>query len=123
MIEIPEILDERRLLTFRSSVRPDQWGLGEVHRLERLDHHRALYLEHEGEISGNRGHVKRVAEGKCIGLSQKCLATCVLQIAILWDTNVDMEFEYSGICHSNGVWEVRVDRKDSHPGQKLDTVL
>jgi len=31
----------------------------------RLRNHRASYLQYEGPISGNRGHVSRIASGRC----------------------------------------------------------
>ncbi len=33
---------------------------------ERLPDHRAIYLTYEGAISGNRGDVRRMANGRCI---------------------------------------------------------
>lgn len=50
------------LATWRVTERPD-----EVRRLrgERLADHRAVYLEHEGAVSGGRGVVRRVAAGEC----------------------------------------------------------
>lgn len=32
---------------------------------QRLPDHRRAYLDYEGEVSGGRGHVRRVASGKC----------------------------------------------------------
>lgn len=50
------------LVTWRVAERPDV-----VLRLrgERLKDHRAVYLDHEGEVSGGRGVVRRVAAGEC----------------------------------------------------------
>jgi hypothetical protein len=49
------------LLTWRS---PD-WPIVRETNLVKLTEHRRLYLEYEGEISGGRGTVRRVAEGTC----------------------------------------------------------
>jgi len=49
------------LATWRSAVWPPA---GEV-VLERLADHRKAYLTFEGEISGGRGSVRRVAQGLC----------------------------------------------------------
>lgn len=49
------------LTTFRS----DTWPVSDKSALTRIQEHRRAYLEFEGEISNNRGHVKRVASGTC----------------------------------------------------------
>jgi hypothetical protein len=50
------------LLTFRVFVRPDDAAVREF-AAERLGDHRAVYLEYEGEVSGGRGRVDRLAAG------------------------------------------------------------
>jgi hypothetical protein len=54
--------DTSSLVTFRL---PD-WPLapGSTHAALKLRDHRRIYLTYEGQISGDRGHVSRVAEGK-----------------------------------------------------------
>jgi hypothetical protein len=54
--------DTSSLVTFRL---PD-WPLapGSTHRALKLREHRRIYLTYEGQISGDRGHVSRVAEGE-----------------------------------------------------------
>lgn len=52
------------LLTFRVSQHPDD-PVGSALDAERLPDHRAMYLTYEGEISGGRGNVIRVASGRC----------------------------------------------------------
>ena len=49
------------LTTFRS----DTWPVIAESKLTRIQDHRRAYLEFEGEISNNRGHVTRVASGMC----------------------------------------------------------
>lgn len=56
--------DDRTLLCFRCAQRPDILiARGEPFTAERLADHRRLYLHYEGELSDNRGTVKRVAKG------------------------------------------------------------
>lgn len=59
MIERPE----GGLATFRVTTRIDQPG-GTAFRAERLADHRAAYLTYEGEVSGGRGWVRRLAVGE-----------------------------------------------------------
>lgn len=54
--------DDRRLWAFRALVRPDDPG-ALVLALQRADDHRVRYLDFEGELSGGRGSVRRVATG------------------------------------------------------------
>jgi hypothetical protein len=55
---------EGGLITFRTRVRPDVDGI-QVFDAQRLADHRRVYLTYEGEVSGGRGRVRRVAEGTC----------------------------------------------------------
>jgi hypothetical protein len=62
MVEVP---GERKLMTWRVGVSPEGWGEaedGDVGAV-RIADHRKVYMTYEGEISGGRGEVKRVAEG------------------------------------------------------------
>lgn len=54
---------EGGLVTFRVMVRVDEWSQG--FEAQRLAPHRRAYLDYEGEVSGGRGRVERVGEGKC----------------------------------------------------------
>ena len=49
------------LLSFEVSKPPAEWG--PLTAVLKLPDHRALYLDYEGPISGNRGSVTRVLEG------------------------------------------------------------
>lgn len=55
-------LESGRLMTFRVNMRPDETP--GRYAATRLDDHRAAYLDFEGEISGGRGRVTRVARGE-----------------------------------------------------------
>lgn len=56
------LLESGWLMTFRTDTRPDEApGRFEA---KRLVDHRAAYLDYEGEISGGRGRVTRVARGE-----------------------------------------------------------
>jgi hypothetical protein len=56
-----ETLPGSMLATWRA----ESWPIESVTPLTRLRDHRRLYLEYEGELSGRRGSVIRVAEGNC----------------------------------------------------------
>lgn len=56
-----------RLVCFRVTVRVDELTPGARFEGDRLADHRRAYLEYEGEISGGRGRVTRVAAGECGG--------------------------------------------------------
>jgi hypothetical protein len=66
-IEVPhfDLMFEREagsdLITFRF---PD-WPIWEVTEVTELRPHRRAYLSYEGNISGGRGNVQRIAEGTC----------------------------------------------------------
>jgi hypothetical protein len=45
--------------------RSDTWPIVAPTPLVRLADHRPRYLDYEGAISGNRGHVRRVESGTC----------------------------------------------------------
>ena len=49
------------LITFRFPA----WPVWETTEVTELRPHRRAYLTYEGDISGGRGHVQRVAEGTC----------------------------------------------------------
>ncbi|HYF15852.1 MAG TPA: hypothetical protein VD971_12355 [Phycisphaerales bacterium] len=59
----------RGLLTFRTRERPD--GGGATLHATRLGDHRRAYLEYEGEVSGGRGRVTRVAAGVVEALEER----------------------------------------------------
>ncbi len=48
-----------------ASVRCSDWPPTPTTKFERIPDHRRIYLEYEGEISANRGTVKRIATGMC----------------------------------------------------------
>lgn len=56
-----ETLPGSMLATWRSEI----WPIDRPTPLTRLRDHRRLYLEYEGQLSGQRGTVYRVAEGNC----------------------------------------------------------
>lgn len=59
-----ETADARDLIAFRVAVRIDK---PEIRHFvaERIGDHRRRYLDYEGEISGGRGRVRRLASGRC----------------------------------------------------------
>jgi hypothetical protein len=42
-----------------------EWPIEEAAKLVRLGEHRRLYLDYEGPVSHDRGHVKRAGAGTC----------------------------------------------------------
>lgn len=57
-----EVAGEEKLWTWQVGIEPGAWGPELA--AERIADHRKVYLTYEGEISGNRGRVKRVDEGR-----------------------------------------------------------
>ncbi len=65
MLQLP---DQEKLATWQIHIPPEKWG--KTLPAVRLPDHRRIYLQYEGEISGNRGHVMRVDEGTAEILEQ-----------------------------------------------------
>ena len=63
--EVDAERDDKKLFTLQLTKLPIPLadGAQQVLQAKRIADHRALYLDYEGEISGNRGFVKRLAEG------------------------------------------------------------
>lgn len=51
------------LATWRVAVNPADLTEGQATEAEPLSDHRLVYLTYEGPVSGDRGHVRRIAEG------------------------------------------------------------
>ena len=47
------------------TLRCDEWPVRDPGRMERIGDHRREYLDYEGQVSGGRGFVRRVASGTC----------------------------------------------------------
>ncbi len=62
---------EARLITFRLPRRLDELAAGESIQAERLEDHRAAYLEYQGPVSGGRGSVSRLRSGQIMQLQRK----------------------------------------------------
>src|SRR5688572_17041074 len=56
-----ETMPGAQLMTWRCP----SWPIAQETNLTRLGEHRRDYLEFEGPLSGDRGHVRRVAKGMC----------------------------------------------------------
>lgn len=71
MLERPEASAERRLATWSLLRLPTAWGVAlgldsereETVEAARLEDHRAVYLDKEGPLSGDRGSVTRIDGG------------------------------------------------------------
>jgi hypothetical protein len=57
-------LPDQRLWTARITLPPQDWPVNRRIALTPLAPHRAVYLTYEGPVSGNRGHVTRIAQGQ-----------------------------------------------------------
>lgn len=90
MIDQPEMVAEHRLMTFKVPCRPD---MNDSFLAEKTPDHRAVYLDYEGEVSGGRGVVARVAEGIVHKFE---LSTHGLRLRIDWGEGVR---EYVGTQH------------------------
>ncbi len=61
LIEVP---GSNELMTWRIGTGPGEWAGADAVGAVRIADHRVLYMNYEGEISGGRGEVKRVAAGQ-----------------------------------------------------------
>lgn len=75
--------EERRLLTFRVRDRIDLQAC-QGFEAERIGDHRAVYLEYEGELSGGRGSVARVAAGEVRAFSEGAALDVVANFGMGW---------------------------------------
>jgi hypothetical protein len=91
------------LLTFRVGVRVDGGVSG--FEAERLADHRVAYLEYEGEISGGRGSVRRVAEGVVENLQES--ENRIEVRGVMGGVRVD----FVGRPVGAGVWRFETDRR------------
>jgi hypothetical protein len=60
-----DLLFEIDSLSPLAAARCSDWPPTPTTKFERIPDHRRIYLEYEGEISRNRGTVKRIANGFC----------------------------------------------------------
>jgi hypothetical protein len=60
-----DLMFENKLRTALLSARVADWPIRAHTRVERIPPHRLLYLDYEGAIAGERGVVRRVAQGTC----------------------------------------------------------
>ncbi len=63
LIERPGVADEHRLIAFRCAHDPTRDAPIPA---ERMPDHRALYLDYEGPIAGDRGSVRRLWRRRCL---------------------------------------------------------
>lgn len=89
LIDQPELEQDHRLLSWRCNDRPDL-VYGDGFECVQLPDHRSVYLTYEGEISGNRGVVSRLANGV---VTSFVLGDDTIEIAIDWD---DRTIVYKG---------------------------
>lgn len=91
MIEDTSLPGEHRLRSWRVDDRPDR---SLTFQGEQIGNHRAAYLRYEGEISGGRGSVRRLARGEVLLFS---LTEHTLEFEIFWERGARTGF--------HGSWE------------------
>ena len=57
---------DARLWTARVTPAPQDWAKLKRFDLTILPPHRRIYLDYQGRVSGNRGHVRRLMNGTCL---------------------------------------------------------
>lgn len=87
----PDDRPETLLLTFRVPRNPAASAEDDSLDAARLPDHRRLYLDYEGPISGNRGHVTRVARGRWLLPSDRSILDGGL-FHVLWETGGEPQF-------------------------------
>ncbi len=70
------------LISFRVLQRPDEVPPESPIAAIRMSDHRAMYLEYEGPISGNRGQVTRAASGL---VQWRCLGENSMNCNVTWE--------------------------------------
>lgn len=71
------------LVTFRLEGRVDELAQGAAVTAQRRGDHRAVYLEYEGPVPGNRGKVRRLAKGVVVAWERRSEAW---RIEVAWDS-------------------------------------
>ena len=67
------------------TIRTQEWPMREETPFQRLPDHRRLYLDYEGPVSNDRGHVRRVATGTC-----RCEAGSDDSLIVRFDTGLKL---------------------------------
>jgi hypothetical protein len=74
--------------------RLESWPVEQVMQATRLRDHRRLYLEFEGELTGQRGSVYRLAEGSCrVEVGENAVWTVAFETGIAPQTLVLRQLE------------------------------
>ncbi len=95
---------EHRLATWRTSCRPDRAAGFEG---EQIGDHRAFYLDFEGELTGGRGRVERVASGRAVWLGGDAAGVGKggVEVRISWSDGRIVRYE--GRIGGDGRWAFR----------------
>jgi len=90
--------------TFRCDRRVDELQAGESLEVLRLPDHRAVYLEYEGPVSGNRGSVQRLRAGEATnhGETSDAAPHCPLEIAVRWHNQHGSDAQRLSLTHRAG---------------------
>lgn len=68
LIDQPAVPSEHRLITFRTTHRPDEPATFQAHH---APDHRAHYLTYQGPLSQSRGSVTRISQGQVVRWDQQ----------------------------------------------------
>jgi hypothetical protein len=98
---------QQPLIAFRLAVRLDELQAGQTVAVRQLEDHRPLYLTYEGPISGDRGHVRRLASGRVGKLSREAHRW---SLTVDWDASCETREPASLVLRRTGPdeWELEV---------------
>ena len=119
--------DERALLTFRFHQPPTLDGSTTAIDATRLPPHRRLYLDFEGEMSGGRGTIRRLATGRAAVLGDRDAGEHLHMVLELLDRRAlinasrigDADDERDDSTPPLGAWRLSV--VDTQPLDRVDT--
>lgn len=97
------------LMTFRLAARVDELQAGQVLNAERLPDHRSAYLEYQGEISGGRGRVKRVAQGRARVVARE--DKLILEVSWVQDERIGLAQVLELVPREGTEWTVECQRR------------
>ena len=103
----PDHAGRDHLVTFRSPGRIDELAPGSSLALERLHDHRPAYLTYEGPVSGGRGSVRRVGQGRITAWLRD---PDRWRLSVAWDARPPQHLGVRRV--DDGSWLVRSEPRD-----------
>ena len=108
--------DERPLVTFRLARPLWELACGESIEIARLADHRGRYLSYEGEISGDRGRVERLASGVVEPVSASAVRLAARSTWRLERRSRILEIAFE-IERNGGNWRLRTGERPQSAAQ------